>query len=183
MPYAITHVLFAVVAAELIRDYAFKKRFSFIYVILAGIAGMIPDIDVLFVLLSGLPISDAIQGRATYLHPSFTHSILWIPIVLALAFFILNLEKKGKMGIQILEKYKLKMSGILFIMALGITMHLALDSTLTGFLRIGFFTKPIGLNLVPFSQFGSMIIGSIDALFLVLWLIHEGIRHKPAKIM
>lgn len=187
MPYAVTHVLVAIIIAELIRDYLVKdkKKFPLHYVLFAGIAGMLPDLDVLFVIFNHIPISSAITGRVTNLHPSFTHSILWIPIVLALSFLFLWLEKKGKMRKteKNLLKHHLSISGILFIIALGLTVHLALDATLTGYLRIGFFTRPIGLNLIPFNQFGNMIAASMDAALLVLWLIHEEVRHKISRFL
>lgn len=186
MPYAVTHVLVAIIIAELIRDYLVKdkRKFPLHYVLFAGVAGMLPDLDVLFVLLAGYPVTKTFEG-ATNLHPSFTHSILWIPIVLALAFLLSWLEKKGKMKSieRSLSRHRLSISGILFIIALGLTVHLALDVTLTGYLRLGFFTKPIGLNLIPFSQLGSMIIGSIDAALIILWLIHEELRHKISKFL
>lgn len=186
MPYAVTHVLVAIIIAELIRDYLVKdkRKFPLHYVLLAGIAGMLPDIDVLLVLFNGLPISYAI-GKATELHPSFTHSILWIPIFLALAFMFLWLERKGKMKSieKKLARHHMKISGILFVIALGIVIHLTLDATLTGFVRLGFFTKPIGLNIIPFSQLGNMIAASIDAVLLVLWLVHEELRHKISRFI
>ncbi|MBS3090771.1 metal-dependent hydrolase [Candidatus Pacearchaeota archaeon] len=180
MPFAVTHVLVAIIIAELLRDYVFKKKFPLHYVLIAGIAGMLPDIDILLVLFDGMSISSALNGGAMNLHPSFTHSILWIPIFLMLALTFLWLEKKGKIRPieRIFTKHKLKISGILFVVALGIAVHLALDSTLTGFLRVGFFTEPIGLNLIPPTPIGNMITAGIDAVLLVLWLIHEELRHK-----
>lgn len=187
MPYAVTHVLIAIIIAELIRDYLAKdrKKFPLHYVLLAGFAGLLPDLDVLFVMFNHIPISSAITGRATSLHPSFTHSILWIPIVLAFAFLFLWLEKKGKMKAieKVFSKYHSAISSMLFIIALGLTVHLALDVTLTGYLRLGFFTEPIGLNLIPFNQFGSMLLESIDGALLFLWLAHEGIRHNLSKFL
>ena len=50
MPYAVTHVIFALVIADVIRDYVVrdKKKFPLHYVLIAGIAGLLPDIDILF---------------------------------------------------------------------------------------------------------------------------------------
>ncbi len=77
----------------------------------------------------------------------------------------------------------MKISGILFIIALGITIHLTLDATLTGYLRLGFFTKPIGLNIIPLTQLGNMIAAGIDAALLILWLVHEELRHKISRFL
>tara|TARA_Y100000034_G_scaffold125404_1_gene174896 strand:- start:851 stop:994 length:144 start_codon:yes stop_codon:yes gene_type:complete len=45
MPYAVTHVLVAIIVAELLRDY--WKKFNLHYVLIAGIGGLLPDIDII----------------------------------------------------------------------------------------------------------------------------------------
>jgi hypothetical protein len=186
MPFAVTHVLIAIIIAELIRDYLVKdkRKFPLHYVLIAGIVGLLPDIDVPFMLLQGYPLSTALRG-ATNMHPSFTHSILWIPITLALAFLFLWLEKKNKIPSleKLFRKHRITISGVLFIAALGLTIHLALDVTLSGYLRIGFFTEPIGLNLIPLTAAGTVLTEGIDAALLILWLIHEELRHRISRFL
>ena len=47
MPYAVAHVILTIVIADIYRDYFAKKRFPMVYVLIAGIAGLIPDADIL----------------------------------------------------------------------------------------------------------------------------------------
>ena len=55
MPYAVTHVLVAIILAEIIRDYIVKdkKKFPLHYILIAGIAGLLPDVDVVFDIFNG----------------------------------------------------------------------------------------------------------------------------------
>ena len=46
MPYAVAHVILTIVIADIYRDYFAKKRFPMIYVLIVGIAGLIPDLDI-----------------------------------------------------------------------------------------------------------------------------------------
>lgn len=183
MPYAVTHVLVAIILAEIIRDYIVKdkKKFPLHYILIAGIAGLLPDVDVVFDIFNGF------FGIVTKVHPSFTHSLLWIPIFLLLAFTVLGVEKKKGKGIKWLEKgftkHHLKISGILFIVTFGIAVHLLLDGTLIGNIRLGFFTPPIGLHLLPEGDLGNMISNGMDAILLLLWLIHEEWKHKISSFI
>lgn len=184
MPYAVTHILIAIIIAEIIRDYIVKdkRRFPLHYVLIAGIAGLLPDIDVLFVYSAR--ILGIVAEEAVELHASFTHSLVWVGVFLLLAFSVLFIEKEyGKSkGIKWLErgftKHHLKISGVLFIIALGILIHLSLDSLITGQARALFFSEPFGLNLIPEGRFGNMVAAGIDAILLLGWLIHEELKHK-----
>lgn len=188
MPYAVTHVLITIIIAELIRDYLVKdkRKFPLHYVLIAGIASLLPDMDILFVIAAGFSPAMAVE-KATELHPSFTHSLLWIPIFLALAFLFLWFEGKHGKRIKKLErgftKHHLKISGILFMAVLALALHYILDFTLTGFIRIGFFTPLLGLNLFPPTNFGNMMAASLDAMLLVFWLIHEELRHRITRFL
>lgn len=188
MPYAVTHVLIAMIIAELIRDYLVrdKKKFPLHYVLIAGIAGLLPDADILLVIAAGLAPSTVVQG-ATEFHPSFTHSLLWVPIALFLAFLFLWLEKKHGKRIKWLEKgftkHHLRVSGIFFMIALGLAIHFILDFILTGYIRTGFFSEPVGLNIIPPTKFGNMLAAGIDAILLLGWLVHEELRHKISRFL
>ena len=48
MPQAVVHVLFAIIALDLVRDYLIKdkKKFPLHYVFIGGVAGLLPDIDI-----------------------------------------------------------------------------------------------------------------------------------------
>ena len=53
MPYAVTHILIALIVADVIRDYVVKnkKKFTLHYVLIAGIAGLLPDADTIIYLV------------------------------------------------------------------------------------------------------------------------------------
>ena len=48
MAYAVTHIIAGILGAELISKFVIKKEIPFRYYVLSGVAGLLPDIDVLF---------------------------------------------------------------------------------------------------------------------------------------
>ena len=81
MPQAITHILIPLILVGLFRDYFVKNKkiFPLHYVLIAGIAGLIPDLDVAaYYLLSffGYTLNEV--------HRTFSHNI-FVPKIL---FFI-----------------------------------------------------------------------------------------------
>ena len=50
MPLAVTHVLLTIIVVDLFRDYVLKKKYKKYFtlhtILIAGIAGLLPDIDV-----------------------------------------------------------------------------------------------------------------------------------------
>jgi len=171
MPHAVTHVLFAIVLVELIRDYAIKnkKKFPLHYVMIAGISAMIPDIDI-FLNWFGIDI----------IHRTLTHSLIFSSVFL-LSFFAFN-----KIKIKSLSKHRLKLNVIFLMIFIGIFTHIALDATLMG-------------SVMPFYPFNAMLFGfnilsginvnpetlmaGIDAAILIAWLIHEEIKHKISSFL
>ncbi|HIH34494.1 MAG TPA: hypothetical protein HA223_04515 [Nanoarchaeota archaeon] len=169
MPYAVTHVIFALVIADVIRDYVVrdKKKFPLHYVLIAGIAGLLPDIDILFDWFSaGEPI-----------HRLLTHTIF-----LPLYFLLLALATR-KVKSKTLGKHKMKWSGVFYMLALGTLVHLLLDGFLAGMVY----------PLAPFSEFAfglglasqaiqgvsaNDFLAGVDAIILMAWFVHEEVKHK-----
>jgi membrane-bound metal-dependent hydrolase YbcI (DUF457 family) len=156
MPQAVTHVIVPILIVAIIRDFIVKKRFSTFYVLVAGISGLIPDLDITVYwflnIFSKVPLS--------MVHRWFFHSI-FIPIFfLALA---LILYKK--------RKYFLFFE----MVALGTFIHIILDLLLAGYVRplYPLSSIQIGLNIIPPTEMGNTIMLGIDAILLVLWLIWE----------
>lgn len=158
MPNAATHVIVAMVSAGIIRDFILKKRFSSVYILIAGIAGLIPDLDIILYwilnLITPVPL--------TLVHRWFFHS-LFVPLIfLAIALAYNNLKNKKAM--------------LVFLMlALGTMAHLILDYMLAGYIRP---FSPIsavqyGLNLIPNTELGGTITLGLDAILLCLWLMWE----------
>jgi len=190
MPQAVTHVLIALIIVELIRDYFIKdkKKFPLHYVLIAGIAGLLPDIDIaLYWILHwfGFTLQEV--------HRTFSHN-LFVPVAfLLLAGLTLKLKSRklkskelkkefGKLG-----KHHLKIYMIFLMIFIGSFIHLLLDFLLSGnimpFYPVS--TYSIGLNFVdklPIPLSG-LAIPTLDAILLVLWLIHEEFRHKISSFI
>ncbi|MBU2634111.1 MAG: metal-dependent hydrolase [Nanoarchaeota archaeon] len=165
MPYAVTHVLIAIIIADIIRDYFLKKKFSLIYILIAGIAGLLPDIDIpiYWIINSFTNIPD--------IHRAFTHTIFLPLILFGLAFIFKNKKL-----------FKLDLKLTFLMLSLGTFIHLLLDFTLAGYIVLFY---PVsytiyGLNLVQYlpSIIQETFFPSLDAVLLILWLIHEEVKHK-----
>ena len=174
MPHAVTHVLIAIILLDLIRDYTLKKKhrmkFPLHYLIIVGIAGLLPDIDIVIYwimnVISNVPLSEV--------HRTFTHT-LFFPAIFAVAGFA-----TWKVKSKFLARHKMKLNTIFFIIAFGTFIHLILDATLSGYIMpidpIAIFK--VGLNLVQLTPWPDTILPAIDAVLLLAWLAHEEIKHK-----
>ncbi len=171
MPYSVTHVILTIVIVDLYRDYVVKKKFSPWYVLIAGIAGLLPDLDI--------PVSWVFNWlfKTNYnFHRLYTHSMLWFIVLffIGLGFYLFAKNRDYK-----ILKYNVPKDNIvLFFMALafGWFMHILFDCTLAadGLLNV-FPGYPISFCMHPFGQ--DVMVG-IDAIILVAWLLHEQWRHE-----
>jgi len=175
MPQAVTHFLIPAILTALFRGYYLSKKskrtFPLHYILIAGLAGLLPDLDIaIFYILSfsGYTIET--------LHRTFTHNIFFPLGFLLIGFIVIGTRNKE------LGKHKLKLSTIFFIIAFGITTHLILDATLAGTIQ-PFYpinTTTLSLNLLDNlpQQFQDTIIPVIDAVLLVFWMIYIEVKHK-----
>lgn len=170
MPLAVTHILVPAILADIYRDHFRKKKFSLHYIFIIGLAGLLPDIDVLIFLITKMFKDVAISD----FHRTFTHAIFFPLLFLILYFLTSNINFK------FLKKYKLKLNYIFLGIAFGVFIHLVLDGFLSGGLRpfYPFSGYIFDLNLIPLDKFGGMFFEGLDAILLVLWLIHEEVNHK-----
>jgi len=161
MPYAVTHVLIPIILIDTIRDHVFKMKKKFLpnrYVLLAGIAGMLPDLDLLF---------------TPYLHRTITHSI-WFPLTFLFGFLISYTLRKEKL-------YK-----IFLMLFIGFSLHVLMDAILLGSVAPLFplDSSEIGLNLLtPILLLGPDVYAAIDTVLLFLWLIHEELEHNISEYL
>lgn len=169
MPYAVAHVILTIVIADIYRDYFAKKKFPMIYVLIAGIAGLLPDLDVLFGGLTNLVFN------ANYnFHRIYTHSLLYSIVFFALGIiFLLAKKEDWKIFGFHLKKQAFYLS--FFAMSFGWLMHILLDCGLAadGYLNL---IPSIPLSFCP-SPFSNTMLTGFDAIILVLWLIHEQWKH------
>ncbi|HYD03538.1 MAG TPA: metal-dependent hydrolase [Alphaproteobacteria bacterium] len=170
MAYAVTHVIIAIVLIDLYRDYIARKKFSTWYVLIGGIAGLLPDID--------FPVQiivRAITGTDVIIHRTYTHSMIYVGIFLLFA-LIFHLWKNKTFRL-FKKKISTKDIALFFvIVAAGWFIHLALDCTFSGEDSLTWIPgTPLGFCTNRFSEELTM---GIDAIILVLWLFHEQWKHK-----
>jgi len=171
MPLAVTHILVPIILVDLFRDHILKKKgvITNKHVLLAGLAGLFPDID--------LPIGHLLMNGVN-VHRLYTHNI-WFPILfLAFSMFFHSIKKK-------------KTSLYFVMISFGFLIHLILDASLSGFICpfYPFSNYVFGLNLIPeffvtflpslaHEDFGLLIFSSMDAVLLFFWLIYLQLKGK-----
>ena len=168
MALAVTHVLVAIVILDIFRHYVFgKKRFPRYLLVIGGIAGLLPDIDV--------PVEWLIlwiTGQDVVLHRLFTHNIFLAFLFLVVA-IILHYWKK------------MTAAKILYVVAAGWFLHIFLDCFYGGGIEsLQPFLWPLAGN-VSFCPTWNVYqyAQGIDAILLVLWLVHEEIHNKIRDYM
>jgi len=175
MPEAVTHILVPLILMALIRDFYLrkkdKKHFPLHYVLIAGLAGLLPDVDVLaFWVLGNFGFAfDSI-------HRTFTHTFV-LPLVFLILFFVFHNVKVKELG-----RHKLKISIICLMIAFGTFTHLILDWIFWGviFPVYPFSSLGTGLNIVSALPVNLqwLFFPSLDAILLVFWLIYLEVKHR-----
>ena len=171
MPLAVTHIILTIIALSIYRDYLAKKKFHRSFVIIGGIAGLFPDLDV--------PLDwvlSVLLHRPVHYHRLFTHALIW-PLLLLLIGLSFYAHRRESFT---LLRWKTSTRGaatFFFIVAFGWFFHLFLDCSLMGDDRISFI--PI---IAPINHCVSLLHGDVpimlDAVILVLWLVHEEVKHR-----
>ncbi|MFH1641511.1 MAG: metal-dependent hydrolase [Nanoarchaeota archaeon] len=168
MPLAVTHVLTSVILVDLFRDYILKnKKYLTLHaVLIAGIAGLLPDIDI--------PIN-WILGSFGYTFEIMKHGGLTHTPMFGIIFLI--------PGLIFLRYKKYKPATYLLVISAGIFTHIFLDYFLGGgrFEGIMLFwpltSVPYKLHLLNFIGLSNIPQG-LDAIVLIVWLWHEEVKHK-----
>src|SRR3989338_3460613 len=168
MPLVVTHVLLTVILVDLYRDYVtkHKKYFSLHTILIGGIAGLLPDIDI--------PINWILNffGYSFSLlrHGGVTHTAFFGLIFLIAAFILL-------------KKKKHKMAAYFFVITFGILFHLFLDYLLGGGSWEGIMwfwplsSQAFKIHLLRYFNLINLPAG-IDAVILLAWLWHEEKKHR-----
>ena len=179
MPYAVTHILIPIILVSIIRDFYLKKKqkanFHLHYVLIAGLGGVLPDIDIIFSFFLNIVGIDN-----WYVHRTITHSLL-LPLIL-FALFIVFTPVNKKARICNITRHNLKLSTILLMLSIGVSIHILLDSL---FGELAYFLYPIlaqqfGINLVLYLPKGiqDLALPTLDGALLVLWITYLELRHK-----
>ncbi len=156
MALAVTHIILTIVVIDLYRDYIAKKKFPTKYVLIGGIAGLLPDLDIPFGWIYNLA-----TGSTASFHGTFTHSML-IPMALAVAAALVFKAKR-----------KSKVWMLLAVTAFGWFFHLVLDCFFNPYRLF----LPFLATACPFNVSQELVIG-LDAVILLAWLIHEEWAHR-----
>jgi len=160
MALAVTHVILTILILDLFRHYIFGlKKFPRYLLVVGGIAGLFPDIDILITWIYNFFTSSQVN-----FHGTFTHSLLW-----PLLFLIIGLFSHYQKN--------LKWAKIFYVISASWIFHLILDCAFGGYKE---YLWPFFIfNFCP--QWGiEKYAISIDAIILVVWLVHEEM-HKMIK--
>ncbi len=162
MVHAVAHILTPIILLDLYRDHIAKKKFNLKYVMLAGIGGILPDIDVLVYWVLNLLFGTTLSQ----VHRTLSHTLL-IPTLLIIA-------------AAIIYKLSKKISYALAAITFGYFMHLLLDFVFIGTIMplYPFSTAAYGLNVIPATELGSTIVMGIDAIMLTAWLTYDFWKHN-----
>lgn len=169
MPLAVTHVLLSIILVDLFRDYVIrdhKKYLTLHTIMIAGIAGLLPDIDIpINWILGFFGKSFALMQHGGLTHTAFFGLIFLIP------------------GFILWKKGRHKTAVYFFVITLGVLFHVFLDYLLGGGRYEGIMwlwplsSQAFKIHLLRYSNLSNLPAG-IDALILLGWLWHEEIKHK-----
>lgn len=175
MPQAAAHILIPLLVASIYRDMWIskndKRKFPLHYVLIAGISGIIPDLDILAFWILG-----SFGFTFTEVHRTFAHTI-FVPLI-----FIALALVSHKIKVPQLGRHKLKLHVIFLVMAFGSFMHLFLDGTFAGYIAPFY---PFSLTLIGINLFGylpahliNLAAPCLDAGLLIIYLIYLEWKHK-----
>lgn len=160
MALAVTHIILTIAFLDIFRHYVFgKKKFPRYLLVVGGIAGLAPDLDIPLGWVLTLFTGDSVN-----IHGLFTHSIFFALLFAAI-------------GAIFHYRTKMKWAKIFYVIAMGWVLHVILDCLFNAYLT---FLWPFSINTTAFCPKGILqnYSSSIDAIILVLWLLHEEIHHK-----
>lgn len=175
MPQAAAHILIPLIIASIFRDFYIKKKdkkkFPLHYVLIAGIAGIIPDLDIV-----AFWVLNFFNFSLSEVHRTIAHTI-FVPMLLLLLFFVFH-----NINTKTLGKHKLKLSYIFLAMTFGSLMHLILDMIFMGQIMplYPFIDFRIGLNLFGYLPvtLQALAAPSFDAALIIIYLIYLEMKHK-----
>lgn len=177
MPYAPTHILVPLLFVAIIRDFYLRnkdrRKFPLHYVLIAGLAGTLPDWDIAFFwILSILKIDIGFWD----IHKTYLHSLV-IPLFFLIMFFVLHPVKSPVLG-----RHKLTLSKISLMIFIGSLSHVLLDiafgEPFSPFLP--FYTDKIGysfLSILPEALKG-IFYPTVDAALIIIYLVYMELKHK-----
>lgn len=178
MPQAVTHILIPILLLSLIRDKILSKNskahFPLHYVLIAGLAGGLPDIDIAISVLLKL-----FGASNWWIHKTFTHS-LFFPLIFFIGFIIFR-KVQTSARICNIGRHKLRLSIIFLMISIGTFIHILLDTFAgeSSYLFYPFSSHDYGINLFALSPLSwATTAALIDGVLLVVWLCYLEFKHK-----
>lgn len=174
MPQAVTHVLIPIILLSIFRHIYHKKtnkKFPLQYVLIGGLAGVIPDLDIpIFWIMHYFGYS------LDEVHRTFTHTI-FVPL-LFLVLALLSKPIKKKVG-----RNRLSIPIIFILLAFGSIMHLILDATLAGYIMplypLSLIKVGTGFSFSVFpDHIAMLLLATLDGVLFILWILYLEIKHK-----
>ena len=180
MPYAVTHMLVALIVASIIRQFYIKRygnaKFPLHYVLLAGLGGIIPDLDLMaywVLYFFGYSIEE--------IHRTFSHTI-FIPLIFLGLAFVFKKYKNYEFS-----KHHMTLRMIFLMLSLGSFIHLALDVSLAGqvalFYPITSFSIGFSITQLFPEELRWLFFPCLDAALLVIWMIYMELTHKISRFL
>lgn len=169
MPLAVTHVLLTIIVVGLYRDYITKHKryFTLHTVFLAGVFGLLPDIDIVFRMFSQ---ATGVALPELLVHGGITHTPIFGLIFLIPAFILLKMDNH-------------KTATYFFVAAFAILFHIFLDFLIGGgayegvMLLFPFSMQAWKIHFIHWFNIKDIPI-AMDAIILLAWLWHEEVKHK-----
>lgn len=161
MALAVTHVILTIILVDLYRDYItkHKKFFTLHTIFIAGVAGLLPDIDI--------PLNWLFKiFGVSFQHGGITHTPLFGLIFLIPGFYFWY-RKNHKVAVYF------------FVITFGVLFHISLDLLFNEGSYMLLY--PLSTKLFQLVNFSFEIIryrSAIDAIILLAWLYHEEVKHK-----
>jgi membrane-bound metal-dependent hydrolase YbcI (DUF457 family) len=164
MPFSVTHMLIPMILLDVLRDNILKikkKRLPNKYILIAGLAGLLPDIDIPLSFLFG----------SFFAHRTITHTV-WLPLSFLLLSSILYLLKKRDWSLVFLMCF------------IGTSLHIILDVVTAGSIALLY---PVSSTMFSVNLIGTknvMFVYSImDAVILWLWFLRMSMKKKIPNIV
>lgn len=163
---------------SLIRDYILSKNakahFPLHYVLVAGLAGGLPDIDIFLSLILNL------AGTSDWwIHKTFTHSFFF-PLLFVILFLVFSHSKLSTVLCP-LRNHRLKLNLLFLMIAFGTFTHTVLDS-LAGEQAYWFYPFSLhdfGINLFSYAPLaGGITAALLDGILLVFWIAYLEFKHN-----
>jgi membrane-bound metal-dependent hydrolase YbcI (DUF457 family) len=162
MPFAVVHMLFPILLINFFKKLKFKffRKFSKRDLLVAGIGGILPDVDILISAFSSR------FSNPLLFHRGFTHSFIF-PF-----FFLLT-------GAILPKKYSL----FLFLLSFGYFVHIVLDISTNCCCPIFFPLSNKGYGIKWFDDTTTgLIYASLDAVFLFTLFTMSLLKRKNLNI-